>query len=81
MVHAGAVVGGDSGRVCRAAAITAVHEDEIVSLLVHHLLYDERLERVAAGNGPGLWHWLEFVPPRAPVTEPALQFPPTVNEP
>ena len=81
MVHDGAVVGGDSRRVCRAAVISANHEDEIVSLLVHHPLYDERLERVAAGNGPGFYHWPEFVPPRAPATEPPLQFPPGSNEP
>ncbi len=39
MVHYGAVVGGDKERVCRAAVITLVNDDDTVSLLVHHPAY------------------------------------------
>jgi len=70
MVHYRAVIGGDSTPVCRAAVITAVNEDDTVSLLIHHPTYDERKHNVAYGNGPGFYHWPEFVPPRAPSTEP-----------
>ncbi len=81
-VHYTAVIGGDNEHVCRAAVITSVNDDDTVSLLVHHPTYDERLHNIAHGDGPGRWHWAEFVPPRESSTaaQPPLQFPPVLNE-
>lgn len=56
--------GGEYPSVCRAAKITDVHEDNVVSLCVFNpdgLFFNKRVEYDPSGVRGGTWHWPERV--------------------